>query len=162
MKKFLFLFFYLVLCSTSFSQSLAELESKRTMLPNGWALTPFGADLALDDLPLNLIFSPNKKLAAISNCGQSTQSIQLIDVEHFTQLDRKECKVIWYGLAFSDDSKTLYASGGNGNYILQFDVSQKTLQPLDTFVIDKPWPNQVSIAGIALEDKRKRLYAVSK
>jgi len=162
MKKCLLIIALLISGLAVFSQTQAELDAKRIKLPSGWALSPVGSSLQLDDLPLNLMISPNGKLAAVSNCGQSVQSIQLIDVDNYIELDRKKAKVVWYGLAFSSDSKTLYASGGNGNYILQFDVSKNKLQPLDTIKIDKPWPVEVSVAGIAVDDKRKLLFAVTK
>ena len=57
------------------------------MLPNGWSLTPAGKTLMLGDLPLNIAISPSKKLAAITNNGQSDQSIQLVDIENEIVLD---------------------------------------------------------------------------
>ncbi len=50
-------------------------------LPNGWKLTPIGKSLQLGDLPLNLAVSKNSKFIAVTNNGQSVQSIQLIDVK---------------------------------------------------------------------------------
>ncbi|HEY0108399.1 MAG TPA: hypothetical protein VGB67_02160, partial [Fibrella sp.] len=55
-----------------------NLAAKRINLPNGWSLTPPGSSLDLDDLPLTMVVSPSKKLVAITNNGQSTQSITLI------------------------------------------------------------------------------------
>jgi hypothetical protein len=39
-----------------------------------------------------------------------------------TIADTRELKIAWLGLAWSKDSKMLYASGGNGNYIMRFEV----------------------------------------
>ena len=58
----------------------AELESHKVGLPNGWTLSPVGKQIELGDLPLNLVISHNKKFAAVSNNGQSTQTIDLIDL----------------------------------------------------------------------------------
>jgi len=63
------------------SQTLEEIESHRISLPNGWHLTPVGKLLQLGDLPLNIAVSPSQKLAAITNNGQSVQTIQLIDIK---------------------------------------------------------------------------------
>ncbi|UKJ06225.1 hypothetical protein [Solitalea lacus] len=68
------------------SQSLAQLDSSRVLLPNGWALTPVGKSLQLGDLPLNIAVSANKKLMATTNNGQGRQSLQLIDVKGFKTL----------------------------------------------------------------------------
>jgi YVTN family beta-propeller protein len=144
------------------SQTLEELETKRITLPNGWGLSPVGTSLTLGDLPLNLIISPDKKLIAVTNNGQSTQSIQLIDAASRIISDTREIKKSWLGLAFSDDSKSLYASGGNNNHIIRYAIKEHKLIEADTFVIGKPWPEKISIAGIALDDKQHMLYAVTK
>ena len=46
------------------AQTLAEVESHRVSLPNGWNLTPVGKILPLGDLPLNIAISPSKRIAA--------------------------------------------------------------------------------------------------
>ena len=62
---------------TPFSPKLPD----KILLPNGWHLTPTGNSLPLGDLPLNLVVSPSKKYLAVTNNGQSVQSIQLIDAK---------------------------------------------------------------------------------
>jgi YVTN family beta-propeller protein len=143
-------------------QSLEELESQRVSLPNGWSLTPAGKLLPLGDLPLNIAISPDRKFAAVTNNGQSTQSIQLIDIKRGITLDTKEIGKSWLGLVFSDDGKYLYASGGNDNIIVRYSVKKKKLVNQDTMVLGKPWPEKISVAGIALDDSKNRLYAVTK
>ncbi len=68
----------------------------------------------------------------------------------------------WLGLAFSDDGKYLYASGGNDNIIIRYSVIKKKLSNPDTISLGKPWPERISIAGLALDDARNLLYAVTK
>ncbi|MFC0182802.1 hypothetical protein ACFFJX_09580 [Pseudarcicella hirudinis] len=84
---------------------LKSLSSKRVKLPNGWSLTPVGRSLPLNDLPLNLIVSPSHKYLAVSNNGQSTQSITLIDAVTEKVLDDVSIPKSYLGLAFSDDEK---------------------------------------------------------
>jgi YVTN family beta-propeller protein len=144
------------------AQSPEEMEAKRITLPNGWGLSPVGESLPLGDLPLNMIISPDKKYIAVTNNGQSTQSIQLIDADKQAVHDTREIKKSWLGLAFSDDSRSLYASGGNNNHIICYDIKENKLMEADTFVIGKPWPEKISIAGIALDDKKHILYTVTK
>src|SRR3982751_5678662 len=81
-------------------------------LPNGWSLTPAGKSLPLGDLPLNIAVSATKKYIAVTNNGQSVQSIQLIDPVAEKILDSVVIPKSWYGLQFSSDEKMLYASGG--------------------------------------------------
>ncbi len=143
-------------------QSLKEIESTRVSLTNGWKLTPVGQKLPLGDLPLNIALSPSGKMLAVTNNGQSDQGIQLIDTEKMLVLDSVITAKSWLGLTFSKDGKYLYASGGNDNWIMRYLVSNKKLVPSDTLVIGKPWPEKISIAGIAVDDDQQMLYAVTK
>ncbi len=68
-----------MLSSLAGAQSLQDIESHRVSLPNGWKLTPVGKMLPLGDLPLNIAVSPSKKYLAVTNNGQSDQTVQLID-----------------------------------------------------------------------------------
>ncbi|MBU3743287.1 MAG: hypothetical protein FGM61_01905, partial [Sediminibacterium sp.] len=80
MKNILLAAVLSICCFTQIAaQSKAELDKKRVSLPNGWQLTPIGKSLPLGDLPLNLAVSNNKKYIAVTNNGQSTQTIQLLD-----------------------------------------------------------------------------------
>src|ERR1700754_462750 len=96
--------------------------AKPVQLPNGWSLTPVGKCLPLGDLPLNIAVSPTKKYMAVTNNGQSTQSIQLIDVKKEKISDSTDIAKSWLGLKFSADEKYLYASGGNDNRILKYEI----------------------------------------
>jgi YVTN family beta-propeller protein len=165
MKKRTFLFLFILsgifFCPSARCQSLSEIEAGRIILPNGWGITPVGKSLPLGDLPLNMVLSPSGKMMAVTNNGQSDQTLQLIDLEKQVVADTIVVGKSWIGLAFSQDGKTLYASGGNDNKILRFDVGGSKLVPKDTIVIGKPWPVKICPAGIALDDKRKLLYAVT-
>ncbi len=156
-----------VCCILGFSlnlqaQSLKEIESHRVSLPNGWQLTPVGKMLTLGDLPLNIALSPSKKLAAITNNGQSDQTIQLVDIEGEVILDSVTIGKSWLGLTFSDNGKYLYASGGNDNIIIRYSIQNNHLSLLDSIRIGKPWPELISVAGIAIDDAKNRLYVVTK
>ncbi|MGJ1239110.1 bifunctional YncE family protein/alkaline phosphatase family protein [Sphingobacterium siyangense] len=139
------------------------LESNKVGLPNGWTLTPVGKQIELGDLPLNLVISHNKKLAAVSNNGQSTQTIDLIDLSLQRKIDSIEIPKSWYGLAFSSDDNTLYASGGHDNLIRIYKIKDGRMTSKDSIVLGKPWPNKIGIAGLAIDDKNKQqLYTVTR
>ncbi len=162
MKKALLLLFLIALTFQIQAQTLNEINSRRVLLPNGWQLTPVGKILPLGDLPLNIAVSPDKKLAAVTNNGQSTQSIQLIDLKKGIVADSVIIGKSWLGLAFSDDGKSLYASGGNDNWIIKYIIRKKELINSDTIKLGEPWPEKISVAGIALDDSKKVLYTVTK
>jgi DNA-binding beta-propeller fold protein YncE len=97
-------------------------SKEKVMLPNGWHLTPAGSSIELGDLPLNIVVSPSRKYIAVTNNGQSIQSIQLIDAKNDVVLDTKPIPKSWFGLKFSADEKSIYASGGNDNWIFRYAI----------------------------------------
>jgi DNA-binding beta-propeller fold protein YncE len=131
-------------------------------LPNGWALTPAGKQVTVGDLPLNMAVSPNKKLIAITNNGQSDQSVQLLDVKTGKITDSVKMMKSWYGIVFSADSKTLFASGGNDNCIIQFTVHKGKLIRKDSVALGKKWPVKISPAGMDIDPVANKLYVVTK
>ncbi len=135
---------------------------KTVTLPNGWSLSPSGRSLPLGDLPLNIAVSNSKKLIAVTNNGQSKQSLQLINTKTEEILDNIEIKRSWLGLKFSSDEKYLFAGGGNDNWILQYAIINNKLQLKDSIVLGKKWPNKISPAGIDIDDAKHLLYVVTK
>ena len=131
-----------------FSQTAAntDLAKNRITLPNGWSLTPVGKSLQLGDLPLNIAVSPSKKYIAVTNNGQSTQSLQLIDVKNENRLDSIDIPKSWLGLKFSADEKFLYASGGNDNWILKYGIVNSKLVLKDSIKLGDKWPVKISPA----------------
>ena len=154
-----FLLFSNVYC---FSQPTAIQVAERVQLPNGWSLSPAGKSLPLGDLPLNIAVSANRKYMAVTNNGQSVQSIQLIDPKSEKILDSVVIAKSWFGLKFSADEKRLYASGGNDNRILQYGIVNNKLRLQDSIALGKKWPEKISPAGIDIDDKQHLMYVVTK
>ena len=102
---------------------VGDVLPQKILLPNGWSLTPAGRSLPLGDLPLNIAVSSSRRYLAVTNNGQSTQTIQLIDAEKEQVLDSVIIPKSWLGLTFSANEKYLYASGGNDNRILKYAVN---------------------------------------
>jgi len=162
MKPFLTLFLFLFSLGI-FAQNLdTQLESRRVMLPNGWSLTPAGRSLEVGDLPLNIAVSSSQKRMAVTNNGQGKQTIQLIDPKTEKILDNVEIPKSFYGLKFSRDEKTLYASGGNDNWILKYAIVADKLVLGDSLILGKKWPNKISPVGLEIDDDRQLLYVVTK
>jgi YVTN family beta-propeller protein len=161
MKK-QFLFLLLTISITVSAQTLQELESSRIKLPNGWNLTPVGKSIALGDLPLNMVVSKSKKLIAVTNNGQSEQTIQLIDPVKEVELDNIVVAKSWYGLKFTEDEKYLYASGGNDNMIIKYFITNNKLKFIDSIILGKKWPEKISAAGIEIDDAKQIMYVVTK
>jgi len=166
MKYILFVFTFVFITSISSAQTNNAAENqflkKRVMLPNGWHLSPAGRSLPLGDLPLNLAVSSSQKWIAVTNNGQSVQSLQLIDAKTEKVLDNTVIPKSWYGLKFSSDEKFLYASGGNDNWILQYAIINNKLKLKDSIILGKKWPEKISPAGIEIDDQANILYVVTK
>jgi YVTN family beta-propeller protein len=149
--------------NSSNAQTLGELKSKRVGLPNGWSLTPVGKNITLGDLPLNLVVSNNKKWLAVTNNGQSTQTIELIDRAAGKKIDSIIIPKSWYGLAFSKNDKFIYASGGHDNRVNKYGIIRNRLQLVDSFILGEKWPNRVGTAGLEIEESiHKKLFVVTK
>ena len=148
-----------------FALSLAALHvhaQKNVTLPNGWSLSPAGRSLPLGDLPLNIAVSNSKTLIAVTNNGQSKQSLQLINAKTEKILDNIQIAKSWLGLKFSSDEKYLFAGGGNDNWILQYAIINNKLILKDSIILGKKWPNKISPAGIDMDDAKHLLYVVTK
>lgn len=143
------------------SQNKGTRTIHRVVLPNGWSLTPVGSSRPLGDLPLNIAISSSGKYAAVTNNGESTQTIQLFDTHADKQLDSIIVPKLWMGLVFSQDEKRLYASGGNDNWVLEYTICNGKLNSTDTFKLGAPWPNKISVTGIAVNNIKGVLYAVT-
>lgn len=162
MKKFLFAITILVGFTSCFKQPATKLSNQKVVLPNGWSLSPAGSSLALGDLPLNMAVSPDKKWLAVTNNGQSTQTLQLINVKSNTVAEDIVIAKSWYGLKFSADSKKLYASGGNDNMILQYNIDGSKLIKTDSFVLGRKMKDLISPAGFDIDETAQKLYVVTK
>jgi len=162
MRNIVAILIALLYTTTGFAQTAAQLEASVVHLPNGWSLTPVGEHLQLGDLPLNIAVSSSKKYMAVTNNGQSVQSIQLIDVKSQQVTDAVVIPKSWFGLKFSADGKNLYASGGNDNRILQYGVEQGKLLLKDSIILGPKWPEKISPSGIEIDDSRKLMYVLTK
>jgi len=169
--SFLFLFLSSILTTIQFSctstkegeDALGELlDSRRILLPNGWSLSVPGESIPLGDFPLNLVPSKDGQVLAVTNNGQSEQSIMLIDPHSFEIITKTVIPKSWYGLAFNDDHSRLFVSGGNDNMVRIYNTSGNGLVELDPVVLGEAWPNKISPTGLALDQKNENLYIATK
>jgi len=164
MKKYIFLSLMILILQGASAQWPGKIENaNQILLPNGWKLSPAGHYIALGDLPLNMQVSSSGKYIAITNNGQSTQSVQLIDAKTEQVLDEKLMAKSWYGLAFSKKEDHLYVSGGNDNSIIRFNIRDQKLEASDTIKLGVAWPkNKISPAGIVVNKSDTKLFTVTK
>lgn len=96
------------------------------VIPVGYRVTPAGEQSKLGNLPLTSALSPDGKSLVVSNDGQGTQSLQVVDPDSGTvkqTVSYQTPQALFAGLAFSPDGHRLYASAGGNNKIRTYDVS---------------------------------------
>jgi len=138
------------------------LTSRRVLLPNGWSLSVPGKSLAVGDFPLNLIASNDGQVMAVTNNGQSEQSIMLVDPNSFEITNEITIPKSWYGLAFNKDHSKLFASGGNDNRVRIYDTSKGTLIEESSIILGAAWPKKISPTGLILDQREENIYVVTK
>ncbi len=157
------IFSALLLAALQATAQTTDTVAARILLPNGWSLTPAGHSLPLGDLPLNMVLSGSGKYLAVNNNGQSKHTLQLIDARQETLLDEVVIPKSWYGLAFSKDEKTLYASGANDNVVREYQFRDNKLVMTDSIRLGLAWPKEkICPTGMAIDYSRNRLYVVTK
>src|SRR5256885_14125676 len=98
------------------------IEAKENTLFNGWKLTPAGRHVGVNSMPLKMAVSPDgQTLAAV--CSGRWNGLALIDLK--TEQTKQWIPLFrtFNGVAFSNDGKKIYVTGGNSQdlYILDFD-----------------------------------------
>src|SRR2546428_11206044 len=92
-----------------------------TLLPNGWTLTPEGAQVPTSDLPLNMVLSNDGRYLLVTTNGAGDQTINVIDLRTGQSAQTVSVKKSWLGLAFAPDGKRFFVSGGDDNEVMIFD-----------------------------------------
>lgn len=132
--------------------------------PVGFRVTPAGEQTTLGDLPLNMALSPDGETLLVSNDGQSTQSLQVVDPHTSTvtqTIEYKSPSSLFVGLAFSPDGSRAYAAGGGDQTIHTYLVEDGRLT--ETAPIALPTRNPAGLrvnmfpGGLAVTPDGKRI-----
>jgi YVTN family beta-propeller protein len=129
--------------------------------PNKWTLTPAGLQLEVGDRPMALLPSPDGRFIAVTNGGQGVQGLALLDTysnKVVQKIPYPEPEALFYGLAWSKDGKTLYASAGGNNKIRVYSFDGKILTEGAAFILGD-LSSPIFPAGLALSQDGKTLYA---
>lgn len=140
-------------CKPTPDPAIDQLAAQRVTLPNGWSLTPAGQQLEIGDLPLNMVFSPDQKVLALTHNGVNDHFIQTIDPVSFEVMDSVHVPAAWVGLAFTENGEQLFAAGGYAHKIWQFDHQDGQLSLADSLVLGEAWPADSNlVCGLAVHD----------
>ena len=115
-----------LILSLLLSLTLAQSPGKKalsTLLPNGWTLTPEGAQIPINDLPLNMVLSKDGRYLLVTTNGNGDQSVEIIDRTTGKKTQTMVVRKSWLGIAFAPDGNRFFVSGGDDNELLIFDFA---------------------------------------
>jgi len=136
------------------------------LLPNGWTLKPAGQHVVLADLPLSIVPLADNRHALAATSGYNAHELSLIDLQERKVVDHQSVRQSWFGLAVAPGSDRIWWSGGGGNMLHAFRLTDRHLTRIST-----PEPETKKSAGsnrrssrfragLALDPRRKVLYSV--
>lgn len=82
-------------------------------LPNGWRITPLGKPVPTEDLLLNLSLAPDGKALVATHGGFNPHGLVVMNPATEEATQRIGLRSAWLGLAWSNDGRRLFVSGGN-------------------------------------------------
>ncbi len=112
--------------------------------PTGQKVTPAGQQTTLGDLPLNSALSPDGKRLLVTNNGQGTQSLQLVDpADHEVgqTIAYKSPESLYMGLAWSPDGTKAYASAAANAKIRTYSLEGGKLTEGNSFQLPTKTPD---------------------
>lgn len=158
------------------------------LLPNGWHLTPEGANIPVGTLPLNIAISPDQQYLIVITSGYGTPELDVIDLNSQKTVQRialnkrqlgltfshdgtavmENIKIekSWLGLVFSPDGKYFFVSGGADDEVLAFDFYNGNATHAYTIELNKKGASQAGqnnkafAAGIDISPDGLLLYVV--
>ncbi len=102
-------------------------SDKGFLLPNGWTLTPAGSQVALTDLPLNILPLADNRHALVATSGFNTHNLSLVDLVDKKIVNEASVRQSWFGLAADEKAGKVWWSGGGSDMIHAFDLKDGTL-----------------------------------
>ena len=122
---------FLVLSPAPFAKPSATLPGLQpdgsTLLPNQWSLRPAGQQLPVGDFPVNLALHPGGRFAAVVHSGYGQHEVRIVDMKKNRVVASAALNETFYGLAWSPDGRTLFASGAGYEVVHVFDFRDGSL-----------------------------------
>ena len=138
----------------------AGLQPNEHLLFNGWGVTPAGQQVPMSDLPLKLVVAPDGKRLLAAHGGFNQHGLTVIDIASGKQTQFLHLPRSWNGLAFSQDGKQVFVSGGGSGQIHVLNYADGKAA-LDRSVKPGPEGEEMFLAGIAVHPGTGKLYVCS-
>jgi YVTN family beta-propeller protein len=125
------------------------------VVPTGQLLTPAGTHIEVNDRPLGMVLSPNRRmLAVVTGSNFNPRALHLIDVNTRTVKQTIGIANSFVGVAFSPAGNRIYVGGGASNDVKLFSSAPDgTFAPAGTIPIAGAAPS-----GLSLSADGARLY----
>ncbi len=139
-------------------------------LPNGWRITPVGESVPTEDLPTQLIASPDGAVIVGVHSGFNNHGLIVINAKSGEVVQRIPVPTTWFGLAWSPDGARLYVSGGNNKkvdldpapiYVHDYRDGRLSESPVAKLTIDLAHAD-IFWSGLAHHPSSNHLYAVNR
>lgn len=127
------------------------------LLFNGWGVTPVGDQIPTGDMPLKVIFSPDRRQLVTTTLGFQGVHLTTVDAASKKVIQSLDLDRVWNGIAFSPDGKTLYVAGGNSGKLMTFAYDAGML----TKGKEIKAPNRSFISGIAVNPVKGTIYVLN-
>ena len=152
----------LLSCSEQQTQMLpGETSDGAILLPNRYTLTPAGEQIPVGDLPLGMALSPDGKILAVTNNGNSEQFVSIIDVARRKQIQTLPLRASFFGIDFGADGQRLFVSGGFNNLIYIFQRHDMKFALADSILLTRQ-KTEWFVTGLASARNSDFIYAATK
>ncbi|PKR84643.1 bifunctional YncE family protein/alkaline phosphatase family protein [Heyndrickxia camelliae] len=139
-------------------------ENNMGYTPYNTALTPVGQQITLGNFPMGGALSPDGNYLIVSNDGQGTQSLQVVDTKKIKivqTIEYKSPESLYLGVAFSPDGKTLYASAGGNNKIRKYTFINGQLTEKPAIQLKDSKNSNFYPAGLSVSPNGAYLYVAN-
>ncbi|MEH7505793.1 bifunctional YncE family protein/alkaline phosphatase family protein [Neobacillus drentensis] len=158
----------LLLGSTSayagYTQFVGPKDDGTAVTSHGWPVTPSGQQVTLGDFPMGGVLSPDHRYLIVSNDGQGEQSLQVVDINSqkvVQTIPYKSPESLYFGVAFSNDGKTVYASAGGNNKIRVYGFENGMLTEKSPIMLQDSNKTKFYPAGISVSKDGASLYVAN-
>jgi DNA-binding beta-propeller fold protein YncE len=124
-------------------------------------LDPVGDFIDLGSMPMGMALAPERDKVVVILSGWREQGIQVIDLKSMRVTQTLPQEAAFFGIAFSQDGRTVYASGGNDDSIFCYSWNGTAATFERKIVLGKQKPDKTGSrypAGIAASRNGKLLY----
>jgi YVTN family beta-propeller protein len=135
------------------------------LLPNGWTISPAGDQVALTDLPLNIVPLADGRHALVASSGYNEHCLVVVDLAGKRVVAAENVRQSWFGLAVDQKAGKVWWSGGGGDRVHAYDLQglalKRTSAPEPTATARGKAQNKGHFrSGLALSGDGATLYAL--